>query len=84
MRASEKWTDYTKRLPPLAVGGHVRTQNQTGPPPTKWDKTGVNIEVQKFGQYVVHADRSGRITLYNQKFLSSLNRSRTQCSITEL
>jgi len=69
MKAAERWSEDTKRLPPLAVGNHVRIQNQTGPYPTKWDKTGVVIEVHQFDQYVVRVDGSGRMTTRNRKFL---------------
>ena len=44
-------------------------KNQTGPHPTKWDKTGIVIEVRQFDQYVVRVDGSGRVTLRNRKFL---------------
>ena len=47
----------------------VRIQNQTGPHPTKWDKTGMVVEVRQFDQYVVRVDGSGRTTLRNRKFL---------------
>jgi hypothetical protein len=40
-----------------------------GPHPTKWDKTGIIIEVRQFDQYVVRVDGSGRVTLRNRKFL---------------
>lgn len=69
MRAAERWSEHTKRLPPLAVGNHVGIQNETGPYPTKWDKTGVVIEVRQFDQYVVRVDRSGRMSTRNRKFL---------------
>ncbi|CAB4009713.1 translation initiation factor IF-2-like [Paramuricea clavata] len=69
MQASERWSEHTKRLPPLKVGDHVRFQNQTGPNPTKWDKTGVIVEVRQFDQYVVGVDGSGRVTMRKRKFL---------------
>ena len=68
MKAAERWSEHTKRLPPLAVGNHVRIQNQTGPYPTKWDKTGVVVEVRQFDQYVIRIDGSGRMTTRNRKF----------------
>ena len=68
-KAAERWTEHTKRLPPLAVGNHVRIQNQTGPYPNKWDKTGVVIEVRQFDQYIVRVDGSGGMTLRNRRFL---------------
>lgn len=69
MRAAERLSEHTKRLPPLVIGDHVRIQNQTGPHPTKWDKTGLVIEVRQFDQYVIRVDGSGRTTLRNRKFL---------------
>ena len=69
MKAAERWSEHTKRLPPLAVGDHVHIQNQTGPYPTKWDKTGIVIEVRQFDQYVIHIDGSGTMTTRNRKFL---------------
>ncbi|RUS74671.1 hypothetical protein EGW08_017577 [Elysia chlorotica] len=41
MRAAERLSEHTRPLPPLVVGDTVRIQNQTGPNPTKWDKTGI-------------------------------------------
>ena len=69
MKEAEQWTMHTGRLPPLAVGHCVCIQNQTGPHPNKWYRTGVIIEVRQFDQYVVRVDGSGRITLCNRKFL---------------
>ena len=69
MRAAERLSEHTRTLPPLAVGDCVRIQNQTGPHPTKWDKTGVVVEVRQFDQYVVRVDGSRRVTLRNRKFL---------------
>lgn len=69
MRAAERLSEHTRPLPQLAVGDCVRIQNQTGPNPTKWDKTGIIVEVRQFDQYVVRVDGSGRVTLRNRKFL---------------
>lgn len=69
MQAAERWSEHTRRLPPLVVGDYVRIQNQVGPHPTKWDKTGVIVEVRQFDQYVVRVDGAGRATLRNRKFL---------------
>jgi len=68
-REAERLTQYTKKLPPLKVGDHIRIQNQTGHEPRKWDKTGVVVEVKQFDQYVIRVDGSGRVTLRNRKFL---------------
>ena len=69
MRDAERLSEHTVHLPPLKVGDTVRIQNQTGQHPTKWDKTGIVIEVRQFDQYVIRVDGSGRVTLRNRKFL---------------
>ena len=69
VRTAETWSEHTNRLPPLAVGDLVRVQNQTGPHPNKWDKTGSIVEVCQHDQYAIKIDGSGRITLRNRKFL---------------
>ena len=48
IRDLERWTEHIHQLPHLRAGDHVRLQNQTGPHPTKWDKTGLIMEVRKF------------------------------------
>ena len=68
-RISERLEEHTRHLPPLRVSDNVRIQNQTGPNPTKWDKTGIVIEVRQFDQYIVRVDGSGRVTLRNRKFV---------------
>ena len=69
MKAHERLSEHTKSLPPLKIGTHVRIQNQTGPHPLKWDKTGMIVEVRQFDQYLVKVDGSNRTTLRNRKFL---------------
>ncbi len=69
MRDSERLSEHTVHLPPLKIGDYVRIQNQVGPHPNKWDKTGVVIEVRQYHQYVIRVDGSGRVTLRNRRFL---------------
>ena len=69
MRAHERLSEHTRVLPPLVIGNCVRLQNMVGPHPTKWDRTGVVVEVRQFDQYVVRVDGSGRVTLRNRKYL---------------
>lgn len=69
MKVAERLSEHTKRLQPLVIGNRVRIQNQTGPHPLKWDKTGTVIEVKQFDQYGIRVDGSGRVTLRNRKFL---------------
>lgn len=65
----ERLSEHTKHLPPLKVGDTVRLQNQTGPYPKRWNRSGTIIEVRQFDQYIVRVDGSGRVTLRNRKFL---------------
>ena len=51
-KALEKWTEHTRQLPPLCVGDRVRIQNQVGPHPTRWDRTGTVVEVKQHHQYM--------------------------------
>jgi hypothetical protein len=39
---NQRWSHRTKDLDDLEVGTAVAIQNQTGPNPTKWDKTGIS------------------------------------------
>ena len=66
---AERLAQYTRRLPPLAVGDHVRIQNQVGPQARRWDRTGVVVEVRQNDQYVVRIDGSNRVSLRNRQFL---------------
>ena len=69
IRTAGTWAEHTKRLPPLEVGDFVRVQNQTGPHPNKWDRTGSVVEVRQHDQYVVKIDGSGRVSARNRRFL---------------
>ena len=62
-------TEHTKTLPKLEVSDVVMIQNQSGPHPLKWDKSGMVVEVLPFDQYKVKMDGSGRLSLRNRKFL---------------
>lgn len=68
-RSSERLNQSARQLPPLSVGENVLIQNQHGNHPTKWDKSGVVVEVGDFDQYVVKVDGSHRVTLRNRRFL---------------
>ena len=69
MRAHERLSEHTRVVPPLAIGNCVRLHNMDGPHPTKWDRTGIVVEVRQFDQYVVRVDGSERVTLRNIKYL---------------
>ena len=60
-------------LAPLEVGDRVRVQNQTGNHKTRWDRTGVVMEVDlQYDQYVVKMDGSRRTTTRNRRFLRKI------------
>ena len=68
-RSSERLNQSARQLQPLSIGDHVLIQNQHGNHPTKWDKSGVIVEVKDHDQYVVKVDGSRRVTLRNRRFL---------------
>lgn len=64
----------TKYVPPrdlneLNVGDSVAVQNQQGPRPSQWEKTGTVIEKLPDRQYRVLVDGSRRTSLRNRRFL---------------
>ena len=65
----KRWTEHTKGLSPLKRGDRVLVQNQTGHHPTKWDSTGVVVEVMQYHQYQVRMDSNGRTTTRNRQYL---------------
>ena len=65
----ERYDEHTKTLPPLHKGDTVFLQNQSGPHPKRWDKTGLITEVRDHQQYVIRLHGTGRCTLRNRRFL---------------
>ncbi len=72
IRNIEMYNTHTKELPPLKIGDDVSVQNQTGPRPTRWEKTGVITELGKNRNYIVKMHGSGRCTLRNRQFLRKI------------
>lgn len=73
-------------LEPLNVGDVVLVQNQHGPKPTRWDRTGLVVETLGNRQYNIKMDGSGRVTLRNRRFLKkvqSLNPARTRTATAQ-
>ena len=68
----ERYNEHTKSLPALKAGDIVAVQNQTGPHPKRWQKTGVVVEVGDHRQYTVRMDGSRRCTLRNRRFLKKI------------
>ncbi|KXJ23386.1 Retrovirus-related Pol polyprotein from transposon opus [Exaiptasia diaphana] len=52
-----------RQLHPLATGDREFLQNQRGPHPNKWDRSGLVVESAGNDQYRVKIDGSGRLTL---------------------
>ena len=77
IRTSEKLNDHAKNLKKLSVGDRCFVQNQTGPAPNKWDRTGIVTDVLPHDKYVVKVDGSGRMTTRNRKFLRSIQPAST-------
>ena len=69
----EKLDERTKNLVPLEVGDHVSVQNQTGPNPTRWDKSGTVVEKHGHRQYSIRLEGSRRVTLRNRKFFRKVD-----------
>ena len=68
-RTTESLKAHSRPLRPLALGQKVFLQNQHGPSPTKWDRSGLVVESLGHDQYRVKVDGSGRLTLRNRRFL---------------
>ena len=68
-RTTESLRAHSRPLRPLAPGARVFLQNQQGPSPNKWDRSGVVVESLGHDQYRVKVDGSGRLTLRNRRFL---------------
>ena len=68
-RTTENLKAHSRPLRPLAIGDRVFVQNQRGPNPNKWDRSGLVVESAGNDQYRVKIDGSGRLTLRNCRFL---------------
>ena len=69
MKTSERLNMHTRNLKRLKEGDRCFVQNQTGPNPNRWDRTGMIVEARPHDQYTVKIDGSGRLTTRNRKFL---------------
>ena len=69
IKTLENLTEHSRSLPPLRHGDHVLIQNQTGRFPTRWDRSGIVVEMKPHDQYVVKTSETGRLTLRNRRFL---------------
>ena len=76
-KSSEALNEHVKELKPLKTGDKCFIQNQTGPYPKKWHRTGTVVEVADNNQYTVKVDGSGRVTKRNRRFLRALKPAAT-------
>ena len=65
----EKLNAHTRQLSDLEAGERVFIQNQNGPHPNKWDRSGIVLESLGHDQYNIKVDGTGRITKRNRRFL---------------
>jgi len=68
-RNMEKIQTPHRSLKPIDVGQYVVIQNQNGPHPLRWDRTGQVVEYKDYDQYLVKVHGSNRLTLRNRRFL---------------
>ena len=69
VKSTEALNHRSHPLEPLNVGNHVFIQNQTGINPTRWDRSGIIMEVLDFDKYIVKVSGSGRLTTRNRRYL---------------
>ena len=65
----EKSQPVRPPLQPLGAGQHVLIQNGDGRAPTRWNRSGLIVEVLPFRQYRVKYDGSGRLQVRNRQHL---------------
>ena len=83
LRNTESLSHHTRLLKQLAVGDIVQIQNQMGHRSSRWDLTGVIVEVKSHDQYPIKVHGSGRLTLRNRKFIKKIEPYGT-CDLPEL
>ena len=66
-----------EKLVSLPIRAPVAIQNQSGRYPSKWDKTGLIMEVRPHEQIVVKVDGSMRLMLRNRSFVRMLDPRKT-------
>ena len=72
LRCTEKLASGARSLPDLLIGDTVRLQNLVGSYPTRWDTTGVVVEIHDFDKYVICIHGSGRLITRNRRYLRKI------------
>ena len=68
-RNSERLDSGAKKLVDLAEGDTVYVQDQTGPSPKKWNKSGVVVQCLPYDSFLIKLDGSNNVTKRNRQFL---------------
>ena len=66
---SERLEKTKRKLAELNPGDNVYIQDQTGPTPRKWSKSGVILQSLPHNSFLLKVDGSGRTTRRNRQFL---------------
>ena len=66
---AEKLDAPAKKLKDLRKGDSVYIQDQDGPSPRKWSKSGIVLETLPHNSFLVKVDGSGKLTKRNRQFL---------------
>ena len=66
MRRGARWSEHTRKLPPLEIGSWVQLQNLRGRHPLKSDSSGVVIGKHNENSYAVKVNGSEVVTVRNR------------------
>ena len=83
-RNASTFNEHTQPLEQLEIGDRVRIQNQTGPSPKRWHRTGRVVEDTGPRQYRIKIDGSNRVTLRNRRFLHKFDPIATNTDVVYL
>ena len=65
-KSMERINAHARQLPQLEIGERVFMQNQNGPHPNKWDRSGIVLESLGYDLYTIKVEGSGRLTKRNR------------------
>ena len=65
----QRWSEHTKKLPPLEIGAWVQLQNLRGRHPLKSDSSGVVIGRRNENSYAIKVNGSEIVTVRNRSTL---------------
>ena len=65
----ERLDAKARNLKPISPGDSVYVQDQNGPSPKRWSKSGIVVESLPYDSYLVKLDGSGRLSKRNRIFL---------------